>query len=282
MTITNLYEEPSQTVTVPTIKYYSDRAGAEPCEEPILREHRLEIYVNEALFASLVCTGTDLTELVLGRLATERVITSADDVESLYLCESGNRARVFLKKEISLRPAAQPEPSCCTDNRIYLEPEETAGIVELPTGNIRNDDKTEKNNQNAVNPARKMDDIFRENIFSLINAFADDSRLHRTTRGAHSCVLSYQGEIVYTAEDLGRHNALDKAVGYAILHEMDPADCILFTTGRVPTDMVRKVIAARIPVLVSKAVPTDAAVELAHAAGLTLICRAWPDSCEIF
>lgn len=263
MTITNLYEEPSQTVTVPTTKYYSGRGAAEACTEPILREHRLEIIVNEQLFASLVCTGTDLAELVLGRLVTEGVITSADEVKSLYLCESGIRARVFLKKEIDWRPATQPEATCCTDNHVYLE--------------------TETPRESSLRPGScTTADVFSENVFSLIQAFADDSRLHRTTRGAHSCVLSYRGNIVYTSEDLGRHNALDKAIGYAVRNEMNPADCILFTTGRVPTDMVRKVIAARIPVLVSKAVPTDAAVELAHAAGLTLICRAWPDSYEVF
>ena len=56
----------------------------------------------------------------------------------------------------------------------------------------------------------------------------------------------------------------------------------MYTTGRVPTDMTRKVIASRIPVLVSKSVPTDAAVEMARRYNLTLICKAWPDRYEIF
>jgi len=263
LNITNLYEEPSQTVTVPTKKIYSDGTPSADCTEPILREHRLEILVNEQRFASLVCTGTDLAELVLGRLVTEGIIAKADDVESLYLCESGNRVRVFLNKKIVLQPAAQPEPTCCTDNHVYLETEANTGT-------------SSAGNRQQVSSYSSAD------IFNLLRAFSDDSRLHRTTRGAHSCVLSHRGEIVYTSEDLGRHNAVDKAVGYALLHELNPADCILFTTGRIPTDMVRKAIAASIPVLVSKAVPTEDAVELAHNAGLTLICRAWPDSFETF
>lgn len=83
-------------------------------------------------------------------------------------------------------------------------------------------------------------------------------------------------------EDIGRHNALDKCIGYALLEQLDLSECILFTTGRVPTDMVQKVIAAGIPVLASKAVPTDQAIELAKKYHLNLICRAWPDRMEIY
>ena len=83
-------------------------------------------------------------------------------------------------------------------------------------------------------------------------------------------------------EDIGRHNALDKCIGYALLEQLELSECILFTTGRVPTDMVQKVIAAGIPVLASKAVPTDQAIELAKKYRLNLICRAWPDRIEIY
>ena len=57
---------------------------------------------------------------------------------------------------------------------------------------------------------------------------------------------------------------------------------MLFTSGRVPVDMVQKVISAGIPVLVSKSVPTAESVELAREYGLNLVCRAWPDKCEIY
>ena len=79
-------------------------------------------------------------------------------------------------------------------------------------------------------------------------------------------------------EDISRHNALDKAVGHMLLTAADPAGCILYTTGRVPADMVQKAVMAGVPVLVSKSVPTDAAVELAEEYRLQLLCKAWPDS----
>ncbi len=88
--------------------------------------------------------------------------------------------------------------------------------------------------------------------------------------------------MLYRTEDIGRHNAMDKAIGYAVRERLDRAGCMLFTTGRVPVDMVRKSVAAGIPVLVSKSVPTGEAVEMAREYGLRLICRAWPDSFEIY
>ncbi len=225
----------------------------------ILREHRLELVVNEQTLARLVCTPGNLEELVVGRLITERVISDAAEIEQLYLCDSGNRARVFLKKDVRFSAARAEEPTCCTDNRLFLQPAE------------------------AAKPKKLAPAVWKKEwIFSLVNAFAEDSKLHRSTGGTHCGMLAVEDKVLYRAEDLGRHNALDKAVGYAAMQGLDRGKCILFTTGRVPTDMVSKALAAGIPVLVSKAVPTAEAVAMARECGMTLICRAWPDSFEVY
>lgn len=236
----------------------ADISAGEGVEREILREHRLELVVNEQVIARLVCTAEDLENLVVGRLLTEGIIADAEEIERLYLCESGNRARVFLKKDVRFCVARQEEPTCCTDNRIFLQPAE-AVVKRLPSALWK-----------------------PEWIFGLADAFAEDFRLHKRTGGIHGCMLGREGRVLYRTEDIGRHNAMDKAVGYAARTGIVPGSCMLFTTGRVPTDMVRKAVTAGIPVLVSKAVPTREAVELARECGLTLICRAWPDSFEIY
>ena len=98
------------------------------------------------------------------------------------------------------------------------------------------------------------------------------ARSTSATRAVHSCFVLHKGEIVFACEDLGRHNALDKAVGCAVLAGLPLAECVLYTSGRVPLDMVRKAIRAGVPVLVSKSMPTVQSAELAAEYGLQLVC----------
>lgn len=228
-------------------------------EIAVVHEHFMDLVVNERLVAKLVCTPANLTELVLGRLMTEGMISGIEDVESIYICEFGSTAKVFLKKDVVFRNTMENEPTCCTGNQILLK--------NVPVDELQRLPKTKWK---------------KEWIFGLANEFSGGSKIHKITKGTHGCYLGVKGDIVFACEDIGRHNALDKAVGFAVMKGYKPDECILFTTGRVPTDMVKKAVAARIPVLVSKAVPTDAAVEMAKAYNLTLICRAWPDRYEIF
>ena len=92
--------------------------------EPILVEHMMDVYVNERLTMKLVCIPQHLTELVLGRLFTEGIISSAEDVEQIYICEFGKRARVILSKNKSGQSHEEnedyvaPTPTCCTGNRV--------------------------------------------------------------------------------------------------------------------------------------------------------------------
>lgn len=88
--------------------------------------------------------------------------------------------------------------------------------------------------------------------------------------------------MLYCCEDLGRHNAFDKVVGCALRDGVDLAHCTIFTSGRIPTDMVVKAIRAGIPTLISKAVPTDLTVDMARRYRLTLICSAHSDSLKVF
>ena len=110
-------------------------------------------------------------------------------------------------------------------------------------------------------------------IWKLADLFAQDTPLHRCTSSTHSCFLMTGGEIIFQCEDIGRHNALDKTIGYALRKNIDLAHCVIYSSGRMPIDMVKKVIRAGIPILISKEHPTGEAIELARKYRLILIGR---------
>ncbi len=142
-------------------------------------------------------------------------------------------------------------------------------------------------NKYSVKGRREMEKlpghVFQnEWIFALAEQFEKGTSLHDLTSCTHSCMLGRRGEILFTCEDIGRHNAVDKAVGYGLKKAVDLSECILYTSGRVPVDMVEKSIAAGVPILASKSVPTAEAVEVAKRYNLTLICNARRDSMKVF
>ena len=119
-------------------------------------------------------------------------------------------------------------------------------------------------------------------VFALADRFAAGMPIHGTTFATHSCFLAQGETLLFACEDIGRHNALDKAIGYALRNGIDLTQCLLYSSGRMPSDMVPKAILAGIPVLVSKGSPTAGAVALAQAHGLTLICAARQDRMKQF
>ena len=209
--------------------------------QSVLKEHRLKIYVNQRKAGELLCTDTDLEELSIGYLFNKGILDSADRILRKELSEDHK------VMDVRLSDGVEPYKMIPAEERMKPLPKVT------------------------VEPAQ---------IFRLAEEFLTETPLHKKSGGTHSCILMYRGDIVYQVEDMGRHNAMDKVVGYMLLKHLDPKDCIVYTSGRVPVDMTEKAVLAGIPVLVSKAIPTVDSVRLAGEYGLHLIIRAWPDHFE--
>ncbi len=117
----------------------------------------------------------------------------------------------------------------------------------------------------------------REEIFGYAETFDKTPPLYEKTGAVHGCMLFHGKKLLYRCEDLGRHNAVDKAIGYALINGVSLSDCAIYCSGRVPTDMMKKFIFAGIPVVVSHSAPTAEAVKLAEKYNLTLIASARTD-----
>lgn len=230
---------------------------------PLLSEHLMEVYINGRLTMKLVCIPQFLTELVLGRLLTEGIIQSTGEVGQIQISRCGSQAEVGLtrpEKKNTQKDYIETTPSSCTGNHIL------------------NDHFQEHSSIHPVTPIPWDTD----QIFALADRFAEGMPLHQETWATHSCFLAKREDLLFGCEDIGRHNAMDKAIGYALCHDIDLKGCIIYSSGRIPTDMAIKAIRAGVPILASKASPSMEAVALAKEYDLTLICAARRDRMRLF
>ncbi len=102
------------------------------------------------------------------------------------------------------------------------------------------------------------------------------------TGALHCAVLYYQGEVVFSANDIGRHNAVDKVIGYMTLNQLPSCECVVGCTGRMPQGMVAKAANAGIPVIISRAATTTDGAALAKRSGITLICFTRPPRFTVY
>ena len=216
----------------------------------VAAEHFMDVFLNEQRAMQVVCTPQHLDELVVGRLITEGLVSSTEDIETLYICDRGLRARVML------RPGAETQLSkaegvtvstCCTDNRTLME-----------------------SRNGALTPVSPIP-WDKEWVLEALGRMRREEPLYEQTHAVHSCFLVRAGRVLCCREDIGRHNALDKAVGWACINGIDLKECLLFTTGRMPSDMVTKAVRCGVPILASKTYPTDQGIAVAKENRLTLI-----------
>jgi len=130
---------------------------------------------------------------------------------------------------------------------------------------------------NKMNLKEKNNDINNINlplktIFKIMEYMSNITGIWKITGGTHwACLFDLDGNEIITIEDIGRHNAVDKVIGYGILNNINLKDKILVSSGRLPYMMVKKVVNAKIPIIISKSPSTDKGVELAKNNNITLI-----------
>lgn len=260
MNIVETIEAEDEPLSYVAKRYLRDGSSFS-ADDLIQKESQLHLYVNGVLTMKIGCSASNLAELVVGRLASEGLITSPDEISLLSINERRVRAEVRLTGRVAnqTRVLVPTIPTSCTHDLML-------------------------NDFFGTNrPLRPVMPIAwsPEWVFRVADEFAKDKTAHARTRGVHSAYLATQDSVLCLREDIGRHNAFDKAIGWALLNDIDLTRCMLFTSGRTPADMVTKAIRAGIPVLASKAVATDKTIEMARAFNLTLISAATASSIDV-
>ena len=214
--------------------------GVVPVEEAVT------LYVNGESFVSLMCTPSLLEELALGFLLNEGFIKGLDDIGIVELCGGGRCVDVWLAHAIE-HPQLRTITSGCAGGTTFDDTATAHGTIESAR------------TITAPQATRLMADLLSR------------ARTYRQAGGIHVAGLSDGDELLCVAEDIGRHNALDKIAGRCLRQGHPLADSILLTSGRVSSEMVQKAARMKAPIIISRTSPTSLSVRLAEAWNITLI-----------
>ncbi len=228
-------------------------------QDTIVHETGLRILLldskGEENFAFIRTVPTEPAPLIVGLLFTSRIISRIEDVVQLRVRNQLAKVRLsddclLHEKLVSLRPSARLVTGIC-------------GPDEGALGTWRACD---------VPPIESPLKISPEIITKAIKALNKSMPIFRLTGGTHGAAMAdLEGNLLTVTEDVGRHNAIDRVIGKAIQQSKDCSAGILLCTGRLTGDLVLKAAVARVPYLASIGAAVDSGIELAEAAGITLI-----------
>ena len=228
-------------------RYTSGTWRQSPAELP--QEQTLALFVNGQELVSILCTPEKLNCLVIGFLRSEGLITSLKEIEMMRVCLDESLAEIRLTKQVAL-PERRTITSGCGGGVAF---DQGAGLQPL-------------NSAWRVTPEQILTSM--RLMQSKSTGQTGNGRLRR---GVHISGLSDGDKLITRAEDIGRHNTLDKILGECMLTGITTADRLLVTTGRISSEMLIKVARMGIPVVASLNSATQRAVQLGSDLGITIV-----------
>lgn len=226
------------------IRYEKGIASEIPDDFPA--EFPVRLTVNGREIATLVASPHELRFLVAGFLLTQGFVRDIGDILALGVCDDSGEANVRIRGEIPARLAPILTSGC------------GSGVTFSFSGGTPKGAPPEANF-----PA--------ETIFAMMREMAHLSERYGRHGGIHSAAVSDGARILLHAEDLGRHNTIDRLAGEALLSGVDLAGCLLLTSGRVSSEMATKAASLGIALIASRTSPTDMAVRICREAGIGLV-----------
>jgi FdhD protein len=229
-------------------------ASTEEREDPIAVEKRLKVSVNGKDFITLHCTPLMIKELITGLFITEGIIPDIHP-ENIKI-EYGEEILADIPVLETLSTEGFITSRCI-------------GGVTLGKEKIFDTMK---------------DDFFlgAETLKRIFEDFQKKSELFRLTGCFHGAAVSDGERILIFAEDIGRHNAVDKVIGYCLLENIPFKRKVMLVSCRLSSEIVSKCSRWSIPILASRAAPTDLAVEIAETTGMTLVGFVRGDSLNVY
>ena len=230
-----------------------------PFDAETIVEAPVSLTVNGKVWLTFMCTPVDLEAMSVGFLYNEGIIESVDEVEDVRVCEHGDNVDVWLDHSVE-QPQSWRRTSGCT-----------GGVT-------------------AVDALARLDVFFGgdeprispESISHLVELLMQSQQLYRETGGVHTSILSDGEALIFVAEDIGRHNTLDKIAGLCLMNAVWPQTRVLMSTGRISSEMLQKAARLQAPILISRTSPSSLSIEMAERYGITLIGYARRDRFNVY
>lgn len=213
-------------------------------EDYIAVEKKLNVSVNRKEVISLYCTPSMIKELVIGLFLTEGILPNKISPDQISIV-NGEEIRVNIH----------------IVGDILKEETVTSRCLGGITFNKKRKFEKVKHNFSITFEALK----------TIFNEFQEKSESFRLTGCFHSAAISDGERILVFAEDIGRHNAVDKVIGCSILEEIPFTEKLMLVSCRVSSEIVSKCLRWGIPIIASRGAPTNLAIEIAETSGVTLV-----------
>jgi FdhD protein len=242
------------------ILYYQN--GTVRAEEAdVVREFPLALIVNGQELATLITSPHDLRYIVAGFLLLQGFVREIGDFDMLSVCEEFGIANVRIRGELPERLKPTLTSGCGSGITFSLPSHRTAG---------------------GYVPAVPSEVFAIATVFALMEELARKAENYRSHGGIHSAAVGDEDGMILYAEDIGRHNTLDRIAGEALFKGISLSGKALVTSGRVSSEMVAKAVQLGISLIASRTSPTDMAVRICEEAGITLIGYLRPGKFNVY
>jgi FdhD protein len=217
-------------------------------------ERALTVYVDKRELVTLMTLGGHPELLVLGYLRNQRLVESVHDIESITVDWEVGAAAVKTRNgiaQIEERTAQRVVTTGCGQGSVFGGIMDDVDRITLPPASLH-----------------------QAQLYGIVNAIRVQESIYKQAGSVHGCALFQGDDMLVFIEDVGRHNAIDTIAGWMGMHGVDGNDKVLYTTGRMTSEMVIKSAQMGIPIVVSRSGITEMGLEVAQRVGLCAIGRA--------
>jgi FdhD protein len=239
---------------------------------PVIAETPWVLYVNRRELVTFMCSPVGLQHLALGFLLSEGLIGGLEDIWQIKIYLDEDQVYMYF-------------PEAGIDGELGMPTcEEAAGGIDVRLRHPLPERPEKRILTSGCGGGMTFDDlsgdrpplqsnirISAEQVSGLMRQLNDAAALYRASRGVHTSALSDGERLLALAEDVGRHNTLDKIRGACLLRGLPTRDRILISSGRISSEMVTKARKMEAPIVISRTSPTALSVQLARAWNMTLI-----------